>query len=904
MLPEVPEYQERPQIQQLRDFWRSDTLRIAALVGIGGAGKTALVRRFLEELPGSAIVNPKVTKRADLSPPDGLFVWSFYSAPYVEEFFTEAFKFIRSCAPADVTLPELEEPRRATVFMVEEALRKVPLRFLFVLDGLEKVQSEECEGGEVSSLADFPLKQFLTRIAEGCGNTKVLITSRYPLPDLERYANPFKDEVTAYERPPSFRLIEDLDRLEPYKDLSSECEIDPAVDLLRALGVHGNSIELKKLANHYNRHVLAVNLIGQWLRAFANGDLKQAGQLPSLTAAIETLSSLCEANRVVHHVVRILMDFRKKLSEHAATLLDCLSAIDVPLRVSVLLDISTKIINTTSTKHFHVERESLLKLVQHLYSLRLIYLIKDNAGHIILMHPIVREAWYSLVKNRSQLHYIIGNYYAGFFPHWNEISDDGLKLLVLHETISHTIKSGQHRTAFQIYWFWGYKWPQLRKLGGFGLGWDILQAFTTEVQPRNESERLGYEELGHLANEKGHIAFALGRLRIAQQLFMESLHYFRKAKRSHDECIDLQNLAWLYLAQGYLPRALMAAEDSHGLAKEHSLGKEVLSRGLEACIEGLLGWTGMALSDFQSLLKYFAFDFLGVPITIMGEVGVWHALMLARLGGLEQAHVMLSANETACRRHHQYYTLARVYLALAQVMFGITQNAPDEERYRQGLEVFKGALHWGLRSGDMEVLIWAQLISAKLGLAEGNLAKVWQALRDALVNARECGYGLYWIDLQVVKGQWELACGRQLQAGRELPPELEIWTPQQWFERAEASALRALNGHLKNSDDPAPRPDLPEDQLAMLGACHPECGYAWGEGDALQLLAEARFKLAQRIGLGGYDSKGRSYSKLLEEARQAAGEALALRERIQDPKAKETQDLLRKIQEAQGGDGA
>ena len=109
----------------------------------------------------------------------------------------------------------------------------------------------------------------------------------------------------------------------------------------------------------------------------------------------------------------------------------------------------------------------------------------------------------------------------------------------------------------------------------------------------------------------------------------------------------------------------------------------------------------------------------------------------------------------------------------------------------------------------------------------------------------------------------------------------------------------ALNGQLKNSDEPAPQPDLPEDQLVMLGARHPECGYAWGEGDALHILAEARFELAQCIGPEGHDSEGRSYEQLLEEARQAAGEALALRKRIQDPKAKETWDLLRRIQECE-----
>jgi len=74
-----------------------------------------------------------------------------------------------------------------------------------------------------------------------------------------------------------------------------------------------------------------------------------------------------------------------------------------------------------------------------------------------------------------------------------------------------------------------------------------------------------------------------------------------------------------------------------------------------------------------------------------------------------------------------------------------------------------------------------------------------------------------------------------------------------------------------------------------------------GERGALHLLGEALLALAQCIGPNGHDSKGLSYQQLLQEACQAAEEALALRQRIQDPKAKETRDLLSKIQGVRGG---
>lgn len=103
------------------------------------------------------------------------------------------------------------------------------------------------------------------------------------------------------------------------------------------------------------------------------------------------------------------------------------------------------------------------------------------------------------------------------------------------------------------------------------------------------------------------------------------------------------------------------------------------------------------------------------------------------------------------------------------------------------------------------------------------------------------------------------------------------------------------NGQLKDSGELAECSALEGDRFVMLGVQNAECGYAWDEGDALHLLGEALFALAQCVGPEGRDTKGRSYTELLEEARQAAEEALALRKEIQDPKVSEAEDLLGRL---------
>ena len=47
------DWQDRPEFDQLCQWWRNGAAGVCALVGIGGAGKTAIAERFLRVLPKS-----------------------------------------------------------------------------------------------------------------------------------------------------------------------------------------------------------------------------------------------------------------------------------------------------------------------------------------------------------------------------------------------------------------------------------------------------------------------------------------------------------------------------------------------------------------------------------------------------------------------------------------------------------------------------------------------------------------------------------------------------------------------------------------------------------------------------------------------------------------------------------
>ncbi len=72
MLLRARDWQDRPQYGRLCDWWRKGTAGVAALVGIGGAGKTAIAEQFLRILPGGLAKAKGITKDDTLPPPGGL----------------------------------------------------------------------------------------------------------------------------------------------------------------------------------------------------------------------------------------------------------------------------------------------------------------------------------------------------------------------------------------------------------------------------------------------------------------------------------------------------------------------------------------------------------------------------------------------------------------------------------------------------------------------------------------------------------------------------------------------------------------------------------------------------------------------------------------------------------------
>ena len=107
------DWQHREQLDRVCQWWRETGSGVCALIGIGGAGKTAIADRFLQVLPGVLPLAANTPKDQSLPTPNSAFVFSFYDAPNPEAFFAALASWLQATVPA-VTVAQVSASGRVS----------------------------------------------------------------------------------------------------------------------------------------------------------------------------------------------------------------------------------------------------------------------------------------------------------------------------------------------------------------------------------------------------------------------------------------------------------------------------------------------------------------------------------------------------------------------------------------------------------------------------------------------------------------------------------------------------------------------------------------------------------------------------------------------------------------------
>jgi tetratricopeptide (TPR) repeat protein len=260
------------ELEELDAAWASKAVRIAFVVAQGGAGKSALINTWLNQM-----------RENDYRKARKVFAWSFYSQG-TKENLVAADPFVSAAMAwlggddVQVSVNPSERGHQLAALVRQHKL-------LLVLDGIEPLQyplSAPHVGGQFT---DESLRALLGDLAEPGWDGMCLITTRVPLTDLDR----FSDTGAVV------RL--DLENL----------AVDEGAYLLQELiGRKTPRRELREAVTAVDGHALAVTLLGNYIRDVHDGDLNGRFDIGDLTVSA----------REGGHARRIMASYTDWLEHH------------------------------------------------------------------------------------------------------------------------------------------------------------------------------------------------------------------------------------------------------------------------------------------------------------------------------------------------------------------------------------------------------------------------------------------------------------------------------------------------------------------------------------------------------------------------------------------------------------
>ncbi|MCS6775165.1 MAG: tetratricopeptide repeat protein [Chloroherpetonaceae bacterium] len=438
--------------------------RVLALVAIGGAGKSALTRKLLEQLDAGGDVL------------EGGLWFSFYVEPEFDRFLNEA------CAHM---IPGFDPKLHPSLFEKAAMLREAMDRghYLLVMDGIEVMLVADRDRRDYGCFQDRAVRDFLLEVLSG-SRSQIIISSRFPLTDLNGR--------------PGFQAIE-------LSDLQQEA----ADELLRSYGVQGSLEDRAPVYARFGTHALTMQLIGDYLTRYHEGRPE----------ALQEITSFDPAAGQGLKIQAMLDAYWRRLTPEERFFLTRMSA----FRGGV--DERSLIVLNKSGDAFDPRFR---QMVENLLHSPLVIVERRGRRSRITAHPLIKTFFYERMADaeRDQTHRALKDYAQGLpVPERPRTLEDYAPLI---DACYHCLRVGLYREAYQIYrrnnmdnalrW-WGHyseAMALLEPLRQAGLG--DAPSWQSEKWQRSWVEN----ETALLATLQGNTDLAIERFRRSAELDAES----------------------------------------------------------------------------------------------------------------------------------------------------------------------------------------------------------------------------------------------------------------------------------------------------------------------------------------------------------------------------------------------
>jgi tetratricopeptide (TPR) repeat protein len=684
-------------LQELKDWLQAPVTpdRVVSVVAAGGAGKTALVHEALHQ--------------ATLSDRAGVFVWSFYEDPHTDAFLREAYVYFTG---------EKDAPTGGMLERLQLALSGDAPHVL-VLDGLERVQSE---GGprRRGELEDLQLKRLVRALAGGVGAARALVTSRFPLVDLESWTGAGHRAI----------VLDDL-------------ELPVALDVLRAWGVKGDDAALSRMIEPLNvgglYHALSVAVLGSYLGNFAQGDPSRAPEF--------SLADASESDPKARRLHRILEQYAQALTIAERDLLARLALFPRGVKVEILAWIVQSGGEVAGALMGLADGE-LAKHLERLRALGLVFRYETGRQAVYSAHPFLREFFRNLLGTKPEsVHESVRAKLAPGLEARPKTKPSDPAILDQYEMlIEQTLLAGRVQEAFDLYWYGlgGYKnlgWV----LGENGRGLRIVERFVPRDDFSLIEPHLAIRSRSGLVNDLGLFAQSLGDIARARGAFGHCRRLDAGASDQKNESMDTQNLADVELNAGHFRQAVEHSESAVSLATEAKNDTFIMfSLAFRATAHFALGDITASAADFQR-----ATELEGQPLCALE--GIWEAECKLLRGDRPGALGQTRANRELMASLNLNAQLCRCNSLLARLL--LPEGPAQAARYLQDARAFAS------RSGDVELQLRCFHAASDIHRHLGDYPQAVAEAEAGILLADTCGFGQFSIDLRLALAETLLAAG-------------------------------------------------------------------------------------------------------------------------------------------------
>jgi tetratricopeptide (TPR) repeat protein len=681
------------------DRWSADPdVRVIAITGMGGLGKTSLVAHWLKN-KGSNILLRSIK---------GVLFWSIYADRDVKSLFQAITRF--AVDELGVAPPQGKVDIAATAL---DMLRNTSM--LLVIDGLELLQDLPSASGYGALLRE-ELRELLDGACRLRHDSLVLLTSRFPFSDLDLYLG---------------RGLRGrhLDRL-------SDAE---GAALLAACDVGGTNAERESASRKFNGHPLGLRLLALALLQRGGGD---PGRLIEQVFDKAALSEEIPLERKLKH----LLDFYEKgMPRIQVALIGIVSFFRslAPKRTILALARRLPAVADATKGSSDIELQDALAVLsrQHL-------LIGDPAEEAWSCHPILRDHFrQSLLDWAPGIATGAANILTAR-PSL-DIPKDIHALESVLAAIELLLDANDFAGADQLYRERLNNGRVFRQLAAPSEGMRCALGFVRDER-RGRCERvLKKTGLAAYINTVGVSARETGEFEFGTRYLEECTAIYRECNLNVELSRGLQNWTGLLIILGRLADAERRA--SEAIIAATDAGADAEERGSLTYLGTVLGKRGRiadALAAFASatdLERRISREVEG----LFSRRGIRFADLLLRLGRTGDAQYLTEANLRICVENDWQEETAQCWSVLAEIAL---KNSLFSQANAQ-LDAAEGVFRNGHTVSQIPRIL---LTRGELEVRQGNWERAGAAIEEALTLAAPREMRLDHADILVLRARLAL----------------------------------------------------------------------------------------------------------------------------------------------------